>query len=91
MIKLLDILREIKINNPNYKFPYLIKTKEDWYKIYPILKEKGYTWMHRELQQDEEAVLEDLPIYITGYETDNKELGLFKSKEQADEEDIRPI
>lgn len=46
MIKLIDILDEIKVNQPiQIKIPLIINSAEEYKKLVPILNAQGYNWL----------------------------------------------
>jgi len=50
MIKLIDILREIKVNNPIVlNFPIKIDSLKEWERVKKLLALKGYCWGDRTL------------------------------------------
>lgn len=67
MIKLIDLLNEIKINQPlsfptNEDWVYVVKNEEELNKILKILESRGWIWISK-AEFDETAY----PIFIEGY------------------------
>ena len=78
MIKLLDILKEIEVLDPNLiilpneNWIYKVNNENDWIRLAESLRKQGYTWnggRKIELSWDYELATDEfsVPYYIKGY------------------------
>lgn len=86
-----EVLSEIKVNNPNIKFPLEV-TPQNWDRIHKQLDKEGYKWLNGVKLKANWNNGKDFKYYLGFYNKEDKQsklLTISKNKENFDLEGIR--